>query len=59
MPRLAQYEFEYEGSDNEADVVDVENDYYTAKCAYRADSTAQDLARLTRVPRPCFRSPLG
>ncbi|KWU47282.1 COP9 signalosome complex subunit 2 [Rhodotorula sp. JG-1b] len=25
------YEFEYEGSDNEADVVDVENDYYTAK----------------------------
>ncbi len=33
MLRIAQYEFEYEGSDNEADVVDVENDYYTAKCA--------------------------
>lgn len=26
------YEFEYEGSDNEEEGVDVENEYYTAKC---------------------------
>ncbi|GAA5874909.1 hypothetical protein JCM3774_006568 [Rhodotorula dairenensis] len=31
MDEEDDYEFEYEGSDNEADVVDVENDYYTAK----------------------------
>ncbi|KAG0661988.1 hypothetical protein C6P46_003693 [Rhodotorula mucilaginosa] len=31
MDEEDEYEFEYEGSDNEADVVDVENDYYTAK----------------------------
>ncbi len=28
------YGFEYEGSDNEDGIVDVENEYYTAKCEH-------------------------
>ncbi|POY74004.1 hypothetical protein BMF94_2815 [Rhodotorula taiwanensis] len=41
MDEEDDYDFEYEGSDNEADVVDVENEYYTAKCTY-APRTQRD-----------------
>lgn len=39
-PTSQDYGFEYEGSDNEEDVVDVENEYYTAKCASPPSSPA-------------------
>ncbi|BGP54663.1 hypothetical protein JCM8202_001040 [Rhodotorula sphaerocarpa] len=40
MDEEDDYDFEYEGSDNEADVVDVENEYYTAKSQRDTPDTA-------------------
>ncbi|CEQ40472.1 SPOSA6832_02107, partial [Sporobolomyces salmonicolor] len=52
------YGFEYEGSENEDDVVDVENEYYTAKCALPVSSSraASPLRQLT--PSRSFRPAL-